>query len=186
MKLQIKQRAANKKSEVNKLRREGFIPAVLYVREKEGETIALNSSEFSAFLRQVKPGYLPTTVFTLVDETGKERRAIVKDIQYKITNYDVIHLDFQELVDDFQVNIKIPIEYVGVADCVGVKLGGVLRSVIRHVPVRCYPKDLPSFFELDVKELGLRESRRLTDIRIPETVRPLMNLNEVVAVIVKR
>lgn len=186
MKLETKQRAANSKSEVNTLRRQGYIPAVLYVRGKEGITFAVKASEFGAYLRQVKSGHLPTTIFTLVDDKGNERKAVIKDIQYDITTYNVIHLDFEELVKDHKVNVKVPIECTGVVDCVGIKLGGVLRQVIRHVRVRCLPKDLPAYFELDIRELGLRQSKRLKDLSIPETVSPLVNLNEVVAVIVKR
>jgi large subunit ribosomal protein L25 len=148
--------------------------------------ISVQSSEFSSFLRGVKPGHLPTSIFTLMDADGKEYRALIKDIQYNITNYDVIHLDFEQLLDDVKVNVKVPIECVGAAECAGIKLGGVLRQVIRHVRVRCLPKDLPSFFELDVRELGLRQSKRIGDLQIPETVRPLMGSKEVVAVIVKR
>lgn len=186
MKLQTVKRAANSKSEVKKLRREGFIPAILYVKEKEGEIFAINAGEFNAYLRHVKPGHLPTTVFTLVDNEGRERRVIIKDIQYAITTYAVTHLDFEELRDEHKINIKVPIECTGQVDCVGIKLGGVLRQPIRHVRVRCFPKDLPSYFELDVRELGLRQSKRLADIKIPNNVRPLVNLKEVVAVIVKR
>lgn len=186
MKLKTIKRTAGSKSETNRLRREGYIPVVLYVRGKEGETLAVNSAEFGAFLRQVKPGHLPTTKFTLIDDKGRERRVIIKDIQYDVTTYAVKHLDFEELIEDHKINIKVPIECVGIAECVGVKLGGVLRQVIRHVRVRCLPKDLPEFFELDVKELALKQTKRLSDLEIPETVRPLMKLNEVVAVIVKR
>ncbi len=186
MKLQTVSRTGNSKSEVNALRREGMIPAVLYVRGKAGETLAVKSSEFGAYLRQVKSGHLPTTVFTLIDDKGRERRALVKDIQYAITTYAVMHLDFEELLEDHKINVKVPIECTGSVDCVGIKLGGVLRQVIRHVRVRCLPKDMPAFFELNVKELGLKQSKRLKDIAIPETVRPLVDLNEVVAVIVKR
>ena len=186
MKLQTVKRAADKKSEAKKLRREGFIPAILYARGQAGEAIAVNGNEFASYLRNIKPGHLPTTAFSLVDETGKERRVLIKDIQYEITTYDVTHLDFEELLKDQKINVKVPIECTGVVDCVGVKLGGVLRQVIRHVRVRCLPKDMPTFFELDIRELGLRQSKRLSDIQIPKTVRPLVNLNEVVAVIVKR
>lgn len=186
MKLQTLQRSGNKKSEVKKLRNEGFIPAVLYVREKAGETLAIKTAEFNAFLRGVKSGHLPTTTFTLVDDKGNERRALVKDIQYNIITYEVIHLDFEELLDEHKVNVKVPIECIGMADCPGIKLGGVLRQVIRHARVRCLPKDMPTYFELDVRDLNLKQSKRLGDITIPETVRPLADLNEVVAVIVKR
>jgi large subunit ribosomal protein L25 len=186
MKLQTVQRAAKSKSEVNKLRREGYIPAVLYVRGKEGETLAIKNEEFNSLLRGVKPGHLPTTIFTLVDNKGRERRVLVKDIHYAITTYTVLHLDFEELLDNHPLNVKVPIECTGAADCVGIKLGGVLRQVIRHVRVRCLPKDIPFQFELDIRELGLKQSKRLSDIEIPETIRPLVGLNEVVAVIVKR
>lgn len=186
MKLQTVKRPAETKSEIKKLRREGYIPAVLYVKEKSGDTIAVNANEFSSYLRTIKPGHLPTTIFTLVDDKGVERRVVIKDIQYDVTTYAVKHLDFEELVADHKINVKIPIECVGQVDCVGIKLGGVLRQVIRHVRVRCLPKDLPSLFELDIRELGLKQSRRLKDLQIPETVRPLADLNEVVAVIVKR
>lgn len=186
MKLHTVKRKSACKSEVKKLRREGYIPAVLYVKDKEGDVLAINATEFGAFLRNVKSGHLPTTIFTLVDEKKVERKVVIKDIQYNVTNYAVTHLDFEELVSDQKINIKIPIECTGIVDCVGIKLGGVLRQVIRHVRIRCFPSDLPSYFELDVRELGLRQSKRLKDLDIPTNIRPLVNLNEVVAVIVKR
>ena len=58
--------------------------------------------------------------------------------------------------------------------------------MIRHLRVRCLPQDIPSHFELDVRDLGIGQSKRLSDLEIPNTVRPLMNLKEVAAVIVKR
>lgn len=186
MKLQTIKRTGDSKSEVKKLRREGFIPAVLYMKGKGGETLAIKANEYQSYLRGIKSGHLPTTIFTLVDDKGAERRVVIKDIQYEITTYAVTHLDFEELVSDQKINVNIPIECIGMADCVGIKLGGVLRQVIRHVRVRCLPKDLPSFFELDVRELGMRQTKRLRDLEIPKAVRPLVDMNEVVAVIVKR
>ncbi len=179
-------RAAESKSEVKRLRREGLIPAVLYTKGKSGQTMAVKAGEFQSYLRNVKSGHLPTTLFTLVSDQGEEKKVVVKDIQYNITTYDVIHLDFEELSEDHKINVKIPIECTGTVDCVGIKLGGVLRQVIRHVRVRCLPKDLPTYFELDIRELGLRQTKRLKDLQIPEQVHPLVDLNEVVAAIVKR
>lgn len=186
MKLTISERSIEKKREPKRIRREGKIPAILYSGGKEGQNIAVDEAEFSAALRRVVPGRLSTTVFTLKDAKGREHRAVIKDIQYKSTNYQVLHLDFAELVNDVKINVKVPIECIGVAECVGVKLGGYLRQVIRHVEVRCLPKDLPSVFEIDVAELGNRQYKKLKDLTIPETVKPLADLNEVVVVIAKR
>lgn len=186
MKLNLITRPDKGKTASRRLRREGVIPAVLYSKGQSGEPIAIEREAFASFLRQVAKGHLSTTVFVLADPSGKQRRALVKEIQYNVTNYEVIHLDFEELFDEQSINVKVPIECIGVADCVGVKQGGVLRQVIRHVRVRCLPRDIPSEFKLDVSKLDMRQSLRLRDIAMPETVRPIANLNEVAVGIVKR
>jgi large subunit ribosomal protein L25 len=186
MKITYKQRSAEKKTETLKLRREGFIPAVIYHKGKEGESVAVNNIEFKAHLRHVVPGRLSTQMFTLFDQNGKERKAVLKEIQYHPTTYDVIHLDFEELHNDVHVNVKVPIECTGTADSPGIKLGGVLRQPIRYLRVRCLPKDIPSAFLLDVKTMGERDVRRLSDLKIPETVRPLADMHQVAVVMVKR
>lgn len=186
MELSYFKRLAQRKSEANKIRREGNIPAVIYVRGQNSENVAVSNAEFSALLRQVQPGRLSTTIFKLKDGGGHQRRVILKEIQYAPTTYAVEHLDFEELLDDHKVNVKVPIECVGMGDCAGIKLGGVLRQVIRAVPVSCLPKDIPTAFQLDVRDMSMRDARRLKDIDMPETVRPLANLNEVAVAIVKR
>lgn len=185
MKLKVFPRKGKNKSEINKIRREQNIPAIIYHRTKEAETITVHGNDFSGLLRNVQSGRLPTTIFELVDEKGKVRRALVKEIQYNPTNYDVRHLDFEELIDDVKINVNVPIECVGVVDCVGVKLGGTLRQVIRNLRVRCLPKDLPSCFNVDVKNMNVFEVKRLSDLEIPQTVRPLGDLNEVAVVVAK-
>lgn len=186
MKLNVEKRAAAKKSESKRIRREGNIPAVVYVRGKPSEIITVKGDEFNALLRKVVSGRLSTTVFELSEGDGKGRKAILKDIQYDPVSYNVDHLDFEALIDDMQISVKVPIECIGTADCVGVKLGGFIRQVIRHLRVRCLPKDLPNYFTLDVKNLGLWEAKRLADLELPPTIRPLADLNEVAVTIAKR
>lgn len=186
MKIHVIERKADKKSNVKNLRRSGQIPAVIYHRSKEAETVSLDSAEFSAHLRNVMPGRLSTTVFTLSGKNGTTRKAILKDIQYNPINYNVIHLDFEELIENLPVNVKVPIECTGIADCAGIKLGGFLRQVIRFVRVSCLPKDIPTNFEINVKDMSMYESKRVKDLVIPNTARPLAKMNEVVVVIAKR
>jgi len=187
MKLNVSKRTAEKKCEVKQLRRNGMIPAVLYSQGKVGETIAINNGEFQKLLAAIEKGHLPTTVFALTDESGKARKAIIKDIQYAFTTYAVVHIDFEEVHEDVVISLKVPIVYTGVADCVGIKLGGVLRQVIRHLRVSCLPKNIPKNFTLDVTQMKMKETKRLFDIVLPEGVRPLVtDMDEVVAVIVKR
>lgn len=186
MKLTIAERSAEKKRDSRRLRREGNIPAVIYQNQSAGEMVSIPASEFQTVLRQVQKGHLSTTIFELTDAHGKSRKAIIKEIQYHPTSYDVMHLDFAQLQDSSPVKIKVPIELIGAAQCKGVKEGGVVRVVIRYAEVSCLPENIPSFFELDISSLGMRDKKRLSDIQFPEGVKPRKALNEVVVVIVKR
>jgi large subunit ribosomal protein L25 len=185
MKLTVKPRVGDKKSEIKQMRREGAIPAIVYSSKGQSKKIVLSGVEFSAVLRAMKPGHLPTTVFTLSGD-GSEYRAIIKDIQYDLTTYNVTHIDFAELIEDTLVSVKVPVTCIGIADCIGVKLGGFLRQVVRHVKVECSPKKIPTEFLIDVKDLGIRQTKRLKDIKLPDGIRPLASMDEVLVVIAKR
>ena len=186
MKLSIKERSTEQKCQSKRLRRDGHIPAVLYVRGKESRSISVAKADFEAILRSLIKGRLSTTILTLVDENGQETKALVKDIQHHPTSYQILHLDFEDLHPEVPVNVKVPIECTGVVECVGIKLGGVLRRVIRFLSVNCLPEDIPGHLELDVRELSIKQFKRLEDLKIPEKVKPLTNLSEVAVVIAKR
>ncbi|MFY7843063.1 MAG: 50S ribosomal protein L25 [Rhabdochlamydiaceae bacterium] len=183
MKLTVKSRSGVRKSEVNQARRAGEIPAILYAPGEANHMLLVNEAEFSGALRQIKQGQLPTTVFYL-DFEGKEHKVVVKDIQYNPVNYKVIHLDFQLVKDT--IKVKIPLTCVGIADCAGIKLGGSLRQVIRHLKAECPADHIPSDIKVDVKDLGIKQKKRLIDLVIPEGIKPLISLNEVVVVIAKK
>jgi large subunit ribosomal protein L25 len=185
MKLAVKHRVGEKKKDIKDVRRAGDIPAVIYSSKGQPEKLVINGDEFKALLRGIISGQLPTTVFVLHDGK-KDRKAIIKDIQYNITSYGITHIDFAELTDGVKVKVKVPVNCTGVAECQGVKLGGFLRQVERHVEVECDPKHLPSAFSVDVRDLGIRQSRRLRDIALPAGVRALAKPEKVLVVVAKR
>lgn len=185
MKLIVSKRAAEKKSEINLIRHRGDIPAVLYEKGKEGTNIVVNGAEWGAAMRSLKQGHLPTTQFEL-EIDGKAVKAIVKDIQYEPTTYKVLHLDFYKLEAKNPVTVKVPLEFSGVADCAGIKLGGFLRPIMRHIKVRCLPKDLPKNFTLDMSDVSLQQSRRVKNVTMPSGIKPLASPEDVVVVVAKR
>ena len=84
------------------------------------------------------------------------------------------------------VNVNVPIRCIGAADCPGIKLGGFLRQVMRHLKVNCLPKDMPKELILDIKDLGMKQTKRIKDMVVPNTLTPLASMNEVIVVIAKR
>jgi ribosomal protein L25, Ctc-form len=185
MKLTMKQRESGAKCAVKQMRRGGDIPAVLYSSSASAQMIAVDAVEFSALLRQIKSGRLPTTVFAL-HAGNKQHRALIKEVQYHPTTYRPIHIDFEELHDNVPVSVKVPISCTGIVNCVGIKLGGFLRQVVRHVKVECLPKHIPGEFVLDVKDLGVNQSLSLAEVAMPTGVKPLIAADQVLVLIAKK
>lgn len=186
MKLKTVKRSAERKSELTDLRLKGMIPAVVYHQGKPAHPIAVPTADYEAIVRQVKQGHLSVTKITLIDEDGKEKVAILKEIQYHPTTYKVLHLDFEELDANVPVKVKIPLECIGMADCAGIKLGGSLRQVFRKILVKCLPKDIPSVFNLDVQAMDVNDKKHVSDIVLPKAVQLLVKPKEVAIVIAKR
>lgn len=185
MKLRIKKRNADRKSETKNIRNLKQIPAVVYAAGMPNENIIVDEAEFQAILRTLKEGHLSTAIFELKSDE-RTVKAIVKDIQYHRTSYRIEHLDFLVLDDKKVINLNVPIVCFGMVDCVGMKLGGALRQIIRKLKVTCLPRDIPSAFNVDVSKMQLNESKRLSDIAIPENVRPRARMDEIAVAIVKR
>lgn len=185
MKLSVFSRVAGKKSDAKQVRRQGNIPAVLYGGSGAPKNIFIKGSDWLSVLRGVPSQLLATTVFEL-EEGGQKIKAIVKEVQYHPTTYAVLHVDFVQLVEDRAVVVNVPIQLAGVADCAGVKLGGFIRHVVRSMKVSCLPKDLPQQFVIDVREMGVAEVKRLSDIALPEKIKPLAQLGEVAVLIAKK
>jgi large subunit ribosomal protein L25 len=178
-------REVTSKGGVRRLRREGKIPVVIYSEGRPAELGFVVRSEVEAGMRTMCPGSLPVTVFELKDASGKARTALVREIQYTPTTYEITHIDFLELSPKRSVEVKVPVEFVNASECIGIKLGGQLRHIMRHVSIRCLPAHIPSQFNVDVRELGIRQSRRVKDLDIPDAVTCLANIEDVVVSIVK-
>lgn len=185
MKLEMIKRQVGKTGENNRLRREGRIPVVVYGPSRQPEGFSIEKAQWESSLRQIPKGSLSITIFTLHGDQGS-MQALVKEIQYHPTSYEVLHLDFIEVKKDVRVNVKVPLRFIGADECAGVKQGGVFRPVFRSIKVNCLPDQIPKELTLDVTEMGMKQNRRLSALAMPEGVRALANLNEVAAVIAKR
>ena len=184
--ISCKDRKRETKCAVGRFRRDGLIPYVAYCKGETKELGVVSKAEIEKLIRSIRPGFLATTKILLKNESGQEREVIVKEIQYHPTSYNILHLDFLELEKSTPVTVKVPIEYANTVDCIGVKLGGMLRSVSRNVRIKCLPKDIPTHFQVDVKNLDLRQSVRIKSIEIPKGVHCLANPNDVVVSVVKK
>ncbi len=185
MKLHVTSRQAEKKSEINRIRREGNVPVVIYSKGAPGRLGVVNGTEFRKILQSIEPGTLSSKILEL-DVDGKIVRALVKEVQYHPTTYNVQHLDFVELIEGHPVVLNVPLKLLGAVDCSGVKLGGILRQILRHVKMRCLPARIPASIEYDVKNLEIGASIRVADLAIPQGVSLQCNPQDIALVISRK
>lgn len=183
--LKITPRTSPNRGSIRRKRVIGTIPAVIYGGKTTPQAIELDVNEFVKIKNKIQPNHLSTAQFELLDGE-KTQKAIVKDIQYHPVSYAILHLDFELLHDHLPISLRVPLDFLGVEECAGIKQGGFLRQVIRSVKVKCLPADIPERFTLDVRELGIKQTRKLKEIVFPQKVTPLAPLQEVAVVISKR
>lgn len=140
-----------------KVRREGLVPCVMY-----GGKEPLHFSATTASLRPL----IYTADFHTVNISlgGQNYNAILKSLQTHPVTDAVMHVDFQELIEDRPVFAEIPIRLVGLAS--GVKAGGKLITKLRKLKIKAFPKNLVSEVKVDVTKLEVGKSVRVQDVQI--------------------
>src|SRR6185312_14476512 len=77
----------------------------------------------------------------------------------------------QSVVENETLKIHLPIHFRGAAQSPGVKTqGGIVHHMIQDVEVSCLPANLPEFLELDLSNMNLNDTLRLSDIPLPAGV----------------
>ena len=146
------------------LRKEDKIPCELYGGKE--------NIHFSTTKRAVKGMvYTPNLYLADLNVGGGNHKAIIKDIQFHPTTDEILHIDFQELVEGTILKTEVPLRTVGIAE--GVKNGGKLLINIRKLIVKATPENLKDKIEINVSELKLGQSFKVRDI--PATGMQIMN-----------
>lgn len=165
--LQAEARDGKGRATSRRQRRLGRVPAIVYGAGKEPTPITL---EHDTLVHAMERQAFFTSILTL--NVGKESNAVVvKEVQRHPARHQILHLDFQRIVEDQEITLHVPLRFVGEEIARGVKeQGGVIEHVITDVEVSCLPRHLPEVIEVDVSGLGLNENLHLSDIRLPEGV----------------
>jgi large subunit ribosomal protein L25 len=150
-----------------RLRHAGKVPAILYGGKSEPRAVSLNHQKLMTLVDNEK--FYSSIINLVVGD--KKQAAIVKDLQMHPARNAIVHVDLQRVVETEKIRIHIPIHFKGEAASPGVKTqGGVVSHRIADVEISCLPKDLPEFIELDLSQMGLNESKHLSDLPLPEGV----------------
>jgi large subunit ribosomal protein L25 len=145
------------KKDSAKLRTEEKVPCVLY-----GTDAPVHFCVEKSAIRKLI--YTPNVYIVNLEIEKKKFQSIMKDIQFHPVTDEVIHIDFLSITDDKPVKVDIPVNVQGFAK--GIRSGGKLQVEVRRLSVLALPKYLPDSINIDVTELDLGQSLRVSDLKL--------------------
>jgi large subunit ribosomal protein L25 len=148
-------------AESRRLRRQGFIPGVLYGR---ATPVPIAVAERDLRVALTGPGGTHAVLDVTVDG-GSSHSAILKDFQVSVVRGTLTHIDLQEVRLDQPIQTSVVVHLVG--DPVGVKEGGVLSQLANEVRVEALPLEIPEHLDVDVSELRIGDAVRLSELPVP-------------------
>ena len=180
--VQIRNEIGSRK--IKEIRRNDFVPAVVYGGKKKPTNIQVDRREYEKIMRTHRG---QSVVFHInVHEGEKKLRdyaAIVKEEQHHPVQESLIHLDFQRISLKEEIEVQVPLVCVG--EAAGVKKdGGSLDQPLHELDVVCLPTNIPEKIEVDVTELNIGDSIHVSDIVLPEKVKTKHDPEAMVASVV--
>tara|TARA_B100000609_G_scaffold188006_1_gene173841 strand:- start:270 stop:857 length:588 start_codon:yes stop_codon:yes gene_type:complete len=162
------------------MRREGFIPSVVYGGGSENRNVKVSAKG----VREMLADTASTNVLVDLElDGGSNQLAFLKDLQHDPLSGKVLHADFIAVDDKTEITAQIPVSLVG--EAVGVKLGGQLEQMIYSLEIKCLPKDLPETIEGDASALNVGDVLSVGGMSWPEGVSPTLGHEVVVALVAK-
>lgn len=166
------------KGAARKLRQRGMIPGILY----GGDDVAPVTVDPKDILEVLSSHAGENAIIDLNvsgEKRKKERKVILRDIQYDTVKGHLIHVDLYEISMDEELEVDVPIELVGVP--AGADHGGILTQLLQEITIKCLPDKIPDKFVLDVSRLEIGDSLHVSNLTIPEGVAVLDDLEAAVA-----
>ncbi|SNS42719.1 MULTISPECIES: 50S ribosomal protein L25/general stress protein Ctc [unclassified Azospirillum] len=152
-------------------RRDGRIPAVIYGNKEKPVMIALDTTKFTRELH--RPGFF-THLFD-IELDGVKHRVLPRDVQLDPVYDRPLHVDFLRVSDTTEITLKVPVEFVNVETCPGIKRGGMLNIVRHDIEVYARAAAIPEKITVDLAGVDVGASIHISAVKLPEGVRPTID-----------
>lgn len=109
-----------------------------------------------------------------LDQNGKKEKVVLKDIQRHPFQPKILHMDFLRISENKPITMHVPLHFVGEKTAPGVVLqGGIVTHHMVELEIRCLPRDLPEYIEIDLSNASLDTVVHLSEIVLPMGVEML-------------
>lgn len=163
---------------VKNLRKEGFLPAILYGPKIKNLPLKVNLKEFEKIYKKVGE----STLLSLeIPEKKIKAPVLIYNVQLDPVSGAPIHIDFLQPSLKEEIETRVPLVFEGSSEAVE-ELEGTLVKNITEVEVRALPQNLPHEIKVNIEPLKTIEDEILIkDLKIPAGVQILKGLEEIVA-----
>ena len=156
------------KGELNTLRSQGNVPAVVYGGEDKNQNIFVSKKTLINLLD--KDNFLSNIINLKIE--GKDQNVLPRDVKFDILSDEPTHVDFLRIVKGGKVILQIPVKFINSDKSPGLKRGGVLNIVRRKVELKCPTENIPNELIVDLDGVDIGQSFKISAIKLPENVHP--------------
>jgi len=166
--LKATKRTTTSTGQINKLRSDGFIPAILYGGKKNNISISLKKLHLRDI---IKTETFMSKVVDL-DIDGNLEKVLPKDITYDPVSDEPSHIDFMRIVKGSRLVLEVPVKFINHDKSPGLKKGGVLNTVRRKVELKCPAENIPNEIVVNLDNTKIGTSIKISSVKLPENVVP--------------
>lgn len=169
-------RARTGSGRLNQMRREGWVPSVIYGKGTENINLKVDAKTFADLLAHSSSENI---IVNLDIEGAGTRLAFLQSIQHDPLSGKTLHADFRAIDENTPITAHIPTHLNG--ESAGVKAGGLIEQYVHAIEITCLPNDLPETIEVDISALQIGDSLHIGEIKFPAGVRATHAADVVVA-----
>lgn len=162
---------------VKGLRRQGYVPAVVYGHHTEPMNVQVADRPLHLAMRAAGTNRLIT--LNLPNQSAP-KMVLVRELQRDSLNHTMQHVDFYEVIMTEKIKSDLPIVLFGESKLI--KSGnGLLLQGMDSIEIECLPGDLPPEIKIDLSTLtAVGQSISVRDLKVGEAIEILTDLDEVV------
>lgn len=149
------------------LRRQGYIPAVLYGHQgSESLSLMAKAKDVEKLLKEASINN--TLVNVNISDQSWKGRALIREVQTHPWRPDIYHISLFAVVAQESVEVVVPIHLNGEPQ--GVKEGGVLDQLITELTIECPPNQIPDVIDVDVTPMEIGTTLHIGELALPQGV----------------
>lgn len=149
--------------------KENKVLGIIYGGEDKPQAVAL---AFNHVKKALENEAVFSHILTL-NQKGKKERVVLKDIQRHPYLPKILHMDFLRVSENKPITMHVPLHFPGEKTAPGVIEGGIVTHHMVELEVRCLPRDLPEFIEVDISQGTLDTVIHLSQLNLPKGVEML-------------